>query len=106
METGINRKGRLGRWFVRQRIRMDRGMFWLPTLDYLAGSVIGVVAGVKGNIYDGIFYGMSAYVVTRMVALVIGYIDETRWGLWQYNNKYMTEDLNPYFQELKRKVNE
>lgn len=83
-------------WIVRQRLRSDRGMYWLPMMDFLSGTYGVITSGLM----TGIFY----YGLVRLIGWVLGYVDEKIIKSWQYQNQYQTEILNPYFKELKRSV--
>ncbi len=89
-------------WVVINKLRSDRGMFWIPipNLDMLVTTVLSVTGAVTAGISGGLTYGFGAYGIIRGISWVIGYLDHTRWKGWERQQKLLNVELTTPIKDL------
>lgn len=80
-------------WVIRVRVYSERGLYWMPAMDF--------IFAVWGIVTYGL-WGILFYVLLRgAVAPIIGYIDVNHVKSFQYQSEFQTR-LNPFFTDWRR----
>jgi len=89
---------RLVEKIMKFRIRYRRGMSWVGDLKY----IVGIVVSLK-ILNIPIVWAFPLTLILIAVLYILGYIDEKK-GVWKIEAKYVTQNINPYFEDIKARI--
>ena len=104
-------KKTLGEFFVKYRIRVTRGATFTSEIEGIFNSFQkGGIIILLVNTYTGILIPVWVlpllWFIQKTFEFTMGFIDEKYLHWWQYENRYTTEKLNPFNQDILRRLTE
>lgn len=102
-------KQMLGEIFVKYRIRVTRGSTFTSEIEGILNSFQkGGIIILLVNTYTGFLVPLWVlpllWATQKIFEFSMGFLDEKYLHWWQYENRYTTEKLNPFNQEVLQRL--
>lgn len=100
-------KLRLRNWLIVRRIESDYGLWYVPATEQLIVILSGVIGfTATSNALLGFLSGLTGLIIIRGLTAILGYLDRKYIKGIAYRNSYMANDMNPFFKDMDKKLNE
>ena len=101
----------IGYYFAKFRARTARGNAWTGEIKGLllffsSGGVIILLIDKYFGLLPSLWILPIIWLAQKVIEYWLGRFDEKKLKFWQIENVFMTKEINPFNQELMRKVDE